>query len=631
MASSFKSWNFNYRRKAEIPPSSYKDETATAAEPKESHAKPKIAKLLPVIWELLRPFRWLLFGSLLLMVVNRLCSFAIPISSRYLINDVMYKHELRKLPLIIGAVIAATFLQGITTYVLFQRISVAGQQVIAELRMRLQRHIVHLPISFYDNNRTGTIVARIMTDVEGVRNIVGAGLLDFAGGVLTATIALVVLVHISVRMTLLTCGILLIFGLFLKKTFAVLRPIAVEKSRINAEVTGRLTESVGGVRVVKGYCAEEHEARVFAEGARRILNNMAKSVDAQSFLSFCSIMILGFTAALIMYLGGRDVAQQRLDIGGYVEFILLLAFIIAPIAMLVSVGTQLTEAFAGLDRTMEILNELPEDVEPARTKECGRIIGNIEFKKVTFAYEAPSDPVLQNISFEAKPGTITALVGSSGSGKSTIISLICGFHSAVKGQVLIDGVDLDAMRLSSFRQQLGVVLQETFLFDGTIRENVLFSRPRAPEEQLVHACRIARVDEFAERFPAQYETIVGERGVKLSGGQRQRVSIARAILADPRILILDEATSSLDSESETLIQQGLSYLMQGRTTIVIAHRLSTIRRADQILVIEQGRVLERGNHESLYRLGGRYYELYIKQHGLDTDLFLAPGEGDKIV
>ena len=586
---------------------------------------------MPEIARLLRPFRWLLVGSLLLMIVNRLCSFAVPISSRYLINDVMYKHQLGELPLIIGAVVGATFLQGITTYLLFERLSLAGQRLIAELRMQVQQHIMRLPISFHDKNRTGTIVARIMTDVEGVRNIVGAGLLDFAGGVLTAIIALVILVRISTRMTILTCAILIAFSLFLRKAFRTLRPIARERSRINAEVTGRLTEAVGGVRVIKGYHAEEQEARIFAEGARRLLDNMAKSIGAQSLLSFCSITILGLTAALIMYMGSRDVMRQRLDVGGYVEFNLLLVFMVAPMAMLVSVGTQLTEAFAGLDRTMEILSEVQEDTEPARTKDIGPIIGNVEFKSVAFAYEPASELVLHGISFEAKPDTVTALVGSSGSGKSTIISLICGFHSAVGGQVLIDSLDLATVRLSSFRRQLGVVFQETFLFDGSIRENVLFSRPQASAELFLEACRTARVDEFAERFPARYETIVGERGVKLSGGQRQRIAIARAILADPRILILDESTSSLDSESEAMIQDGLGYLMQGRTTFVIAHRLSTIRRADQILVIEQGRIVERGNHESLYQLRRRYYELYTRQHSLETNLFLAPGEGDRII
>jgi len=420
------------------------------------------------------------------------------------------------------------------------------------------------------------------------------------------------------------------FSWFLKRTFGVTRPLFRERSRINAEVTGRLTESIGGVRVVKGYHAEESEARIFAGGANRILQNLTRSIIAQSFMSFCFTVVFGAAGALIMYLSAREVMAHRLDVGSYVEFIMLLAFIVAPIAMLVSVGTQLTEALAGLDRTAEILNEPEEDREPARTQVVEPIQGDVAFKDVAFAY-IPDKPVLHGVSFEAKAGTVTALVGSSGSGKSTIISLICGFHTADGGRVSIDGVNLDTIRLSSFRQQLGVVLQETFLFDGTIRENVLFSRPRATEGQLMEACRLARVDEFAECFPEQYETVVGERGVKLSGGQRQRVSIARAILADPRILILDEATSSLDSESEAMIQHGLSYLMQGRTTFVIAHRLSTIRRADQILVIERGRVVERGTHESLYRLQNRYYDLYTRQYGVETNLFLAPGEVDKIV
>jgi subfamily B ATP-binding cassette protein MsbA len=346
-------------------------------------------------------------------------------------------------------------------------------------------------------------------------------------------------------------------------------------------------------------------------------------------MTLSSTMVLGVVGALIMYLGAKEIGAHRLDVGGYVEYTMLLAFMIAPIVQLVSIGTQLTEALAGLDRTTEILSEREEDSEPNRTVILPTIHGDVAFNDVTFSYE-PGKPVLHGISFESKPGTVTALVGSSGSGKSTIISLICAFHTATRGQVLIDGIDLATIRLSSYRQQLGVVLQETFLFDGTIRENIFFSRPDATEEQLMEACRIARVDEFAERFPEGYDTIVGERGVKLSGGQRQRISIARAILADPRILILDEATSSLDSESEAMIQNGLSYLMQGRTTFVIAHRLSTIRRADQILVVEQGNIVERGTHESLYQLGGRYYDLYTRQHGLETNLFLAPGEGDKI-
>jgi subfamily B ATP-binding cassette protein MsbA len=582
------------------------------------------------IWKLIRPHRWLLVGSILLMIVDRVCSLAMPIASRYLVNDVMYRRQLDKLPLILGAVAIATLAHGLITYILNRQLYTAGQGLIAELRMRVQRHIGRMPVSFYDENRTGTLVARIMTDVEGIRNFIGDGLLDFAGGILTGIIALVILIRISTPMTILALSILIAFGLFLKKTFGLLRPIVRERSRINAEVTGRLTESLGGVRVVKGYHAEDSEAHVFAEGIARLFRNIKQSISAQAFMSLCSVVALGVVGGLVMYLGAREVVAQRLDVGGYVEFIMLLGFIAAPIALLVNVGTQLTEALAGLDRTTEILNEPSEDHIFARTQVVERMQGDVVFKGVTFAY-TPDKPVLHGISFESKPGTVTALVGSSGSGKSTIISLICAFHTASAGAILIDGVDLATIKLSSYRLQLGVVLQETFLFDGTIRENVLFSRPNARDAEVMNACRIACVDEFAERFPDGYETIVGERGIKLSGGQRQRLSIARAILADPRILILDEATSSLDSESEAMIQSGLNFLMMGRTTFVIAHRLSTIRRADQILVVEQGCIVERGTHESLYRGGGRYYELYTRQHGLETNLFLAPGEGDAVM
>jgi subfamily B ATP-binding cassette protein MsbA len=585
---------------------------------------------MPEVWKLVKPRRWPLAGCLVLMIVNRFCGFAVPISSRYLINNVMYLHEVTKLPLIIGAVAGATFVQGITTYILDRYLSITGQRLITGLRMQVQEHIGRLPISFYDENRTGALVARIMTDVEGVRNIIGEPLLNLVGGVLTAIIALGILVRISTVMTLLTVCILVAFGWFLKKAFGIIRPIFRERSKINAEVTGRLTESLGGVRVVKGYHAEESEARVFAGGANRLLQNMIRSIAAHNTMSLCSTMVLGVVGGLVMYLGARQVLTHRLDVGAYVEFTMLLAFMVAPVALAISLGTQLSEALASLDRTSEILKEAEEDREPERTRVVESVRGEVIFSGVGFAY-APGKPVLHGISFESRPGTVTALVGASGSGKSTIISLLCGFHKPVSGEVYIDGVDLSTIRLSSYRQQLGVVLQETFLFDGTIRENVLFSRPRASEAQLMQACRIARVDEFAERFPEQYETVVGERGIKLSGGQRQRISIARAILADPRILILDEATSSLDSESEALIQSGLSYLMQSRTTFVIAHRLSTIRRADQILVIDDGRIVERGTHESLYRCQGRYYDLYNRQHSLEANLFLAPGEGDELV
>jgi ABC-type multidrug transport system fused ATPase/permease subunit len=595
-----------------------------------SRRAPRLSKVLLEIWKLIKPHRWLLVGSILLMIVDRACSLAMPIASRYLVNDVMYRRQLDKLPLILSAVAIATLAHGLITYILNRQLYTAGQGLIAELRMRVQRHIGRMPVSFYDENRTGTLVARIMTDVEGIRNFIGDGLLDFAGGILTGIIALIILIRISTPMTILALAILIAFGLFLKKTFGLLRPIVRERSRINAEVTGRLTESLGGVRVVKGYRAEDSEARVFAEGIARLFRNIKQSISAQAFMSLCSVVALGAVGVLVMYLGAREVMAQRLDVGGYVEFIMLLGFIAAPIALLVSVGTQLTEALAGLDRTTEILNEPSEDHIFARTQVVERMQGHVVFKGVTFAY-TPDKPVLHGISFESKPGTVTALVGSSGSGKSTIISLICAFHTASAGAILIDGADLATIKLSSYRLQLGVVLQETFLFDGTIRENVLFSRPNARDAEVMNACRIACVDEFAERFPAGYETIVGERGIKLSGGQRQRLSIARAILADPRILILDEATSSLDSESEAMIQSGLNFLMMGRTTFVIAHRLSTIRRADQILVVEQGCIVERGTHESLYRGGGRYYELYTRQHGLETNLFLAPGEGDAVM
>lgn len=563
------------------------------------------------------------------MIINRASGLVLPASTRYLIDNVMGKHLLNQLPIIVGVVALATVIQGISSFTLTQLLSKEGQRLIAELRMQVQEHIGRLPVAFYDENRTGTLVARIMTDVEGVRNLIGTGVIDFFGGVMTALFAFGYLIHLSVQMTMVTFFILVIFGLILQRAFKTIRPIFRERSKINAEVTGRLTESLGGVRVVKGYHAEESEAKVFSSGANRLLKNVISSLTAQSLMALASTAVLGVVGALIMYLGAHQVVAGRLTTGGYVTYVMFLAFMIAPIVQLVSIGTQLTEAVAGLDRTNEILSEATEDADPVRIKELDFIKGDVSFRDVTFSYEKDKE-VLHGISFDSQPGTVTALVGSSGSGKSTIISLICAFHSASTGKVLIDGVDLATIRLSSYRSQLGVVLQETFLFDGTIRENILFSHPSATEELFIDACRIARVDEFAERFKDGYETIVGERGVKLSGGQRQRLSIARAILADPRILILDEATSSLDSESEAMIQNGLNHLMQGRTTFVIAHRLSTIRRADQILVVEQGNIVERGTHESLFALNGRYYDLYTRQHGLETNLFLAPGEGDNV-
>jgi subfamily B ATP-binding cassette protein MsbA len=469
-----------------------------------------------------------------------------------------------------------------------------------------------------------------MTDVEGVRNLLGTGLVDFVGGIVAAAIALVLLIRISAPLTLIAVGSLAFFAFFLNKAFATIRPIFRERGKINAEVTGRLTESLGGVRVIKGYHAEQREESVFAAGVRRLLENVMRTLTATSLMSLSASVLLGGVGAATMYIGGRQMVAHTLTPGSYFSYNFLLVFLVAPIMQVVSIGTQLTEALAGLERTQEVMRERPEDQDPKRSVRLPDIVGTIEFDNVSFSYDGAHE-VLHDVSFRSEPGTVTALVGSSGSGKSTTIGLICAFYVPTQGTIRVDGVDLSTARLDSYRTRLGVVLQESFLFDGTIRENVAFSRPEASEEEIMRACRIARVDEFAESFADRYDTIVGERGVKLSGGQRQRISIARAILAEPRILILDEATSSLDSESEEMIQHGLSYLMQGRTTFVIAHRLSTIRRADQIMVMEQGRIVERGTHAELYAARGRYYDLYTRQHGIENNLFLAPGEGDAVV
>jgi subfamily B ATP-binding cassette protein MsbA len=525
-------------------------------------------------------------------------------------------------------VLTATIIQGITSFSLTQLLSKAAQRLIAELRQKVQAHVGRLSVSFHDSTKSGVLVSRIMSDVEGVRNLIGTGLVDLAGGLLTAVIALVVLFRISALMTVIAFGFLSCFAFALKKAFQTIRPIFRERSKINAEVTGRLAESLGGVRVVKGYHAEDREEQVFSGGVMRLLNNVMRSLTATSVMGLSASVLLGVVGAVIMFVGARQILSGSLTIGGFFTYTLFMGFLIAPVMQIVQIGTQLTEALAGLERTQEILNEFAEDADPKRTVSLPAIRGDVAFENVRFSYDGVRT-VLKGISFQAQPGTATALVGSSGSGKSTIIGLISAFYVPSQGAVLVDGIDLSTVRLDSYRTQLGVVLQESFLFDGTIRENVAFSRPHATEEDILRACRIARVDEFAENFADKYETIVGERGVKLSGGQRQRISIARAILAEPRILILDEATSSLDSESEQMIQQGLTYLMRGRTTFVIAHRLSTIRRADQILVVEQGEIVERGNHEELYAAHGRYFELYTKQHGLESNLFLAPGEADR--
>jgi len=599
----------------------------------QSPAKPSrktpIFQALPEIWQLIRPRRALMMLGFGLMIINRVSGLVLPYSTKFLIDDVIGKRHFRMLYPLVGIVLAATLVQGLTSFALTQTLSKAAQKLIAELRRRVQEHIGRLSVSYYDSNKTGVLVSRIMSDVEGVRNLIGTGLVDFVGGLLTAVIAFAVLIRISPVMTAIAFGFLLVFGVGLRKAFRTIRPIFRERAKINAEVTGRLTESLGGVRVVKGYHAEEREHHVFSLGVERLLQNVFRTLTATSVMSLSSSALMGVIGAIVMFMGTRQILAGKLTLGGFFTYTMFLGYLAAPLFQVVGIGTQITEAIAGLERTREVLDETPEDEDPNRTVTLLEIRGDVAFQDVTFAYDQ-AKTVLHDISFRARPGTVTALVGSSGSGKSTIIGLIAAFHTPNSGKVLVDSVDLSSVRLESYRTQLGMVLQDSFLFDGTIRENVAFSKPDATEDEILRACAIARVDEFAEKYETTYDTVIGERGVKLSGGQRQRVSIARAILANPRILILDEATSSLDSESEAMIQEGLAYLMQGRTTFVIAHRLSTIRRADQILVVEAGRIVERGTHESLYELGGRYYELYTKQHGIEQNLFLAPGEGDTL-
>ncbi|HXX43996.1 MAG TPA: ABC transporter ATP-binding protein [Candidatus Acidoferrales bacterium] len=598
--------------------------TTGNADPK-TPAKPLAWKVLPHVWPLLKPRRGIFALGFVLMATNRFSGLVLPASSKYLLDDIILKRHVHLLVPLVLVVFFATIVQALTSYALTQLISKSSQKMIADLRIQVQAHIGRLPVSFYDSNRIGSLVSRIMTDVEGVRNLIGTGLIDFVGGIMTAAIALGYLLRASAMMTATAALFLVIFAFGLTHAFKAIRPYYRARPRINAEVTGRLTESLGGVRIVKGYHAEEREAAVFRVGVQRLLDNVVQTLTATSLMSAGATVLMGIISASIMFLGARSILSGAMTPGEFISYLAFLAMLIVPVAQVVSIGPLMTEALAGLERTREVLDEKPEDQDPRRTVRLDRIEGTVVFKGVSFAYDI-NKQVLSDISFESKPGTLTAFVGPSGAGKSTIIGLIAAFYVPTSGSVLVDGFDLAAVRLDSYRTQLGVVLQETFLFDGTIRDNVVFARPCASEEEILAACRIAHVDEFAKGFAGGYDTVVGEHGVKLSGGQRQRVSIARAILANPRILILDEATSSLDSESEALIQQGLSHLMSGRTTFVIAHRLSTIRRADQILVVEAGRIIERGTHESLLAARGRYHDHFAKQQGLEANLFLAPGE-----
>ena len=577
--------------------------------------------------ELLWPRRRLFLLGLLLVFINRAASLVLPTSTKYLIDDVVQNRRADLLTPIVAIVGVAVLIQGVTSFGLIQLLSTSAQRLIAEMRVRVQSHIGRLPVRYYDANKTGSLVSRIMSDVEGVRNLLGTGLVELIGGIFTSVIAFALLIRVNATLTFVALGFLLVFGVILQRAFKSIRPIFRERGKINADVTGRLTETLGGVRVVKGFHAEGREAAVFESGAMRLFENVRKTLFATSAIGLASTVLMGVVSATVMVIGGRLMIQGAMTIGEFFQFTLLLGFMVAPVFQIASIGSQITESFAGLDRMHEVLNERPEDQDPERTVEMSRIGGHVRFEDVEFEYEAER-PVLRGITLEAKPGTVTALVGSSGSGKSTLIGLVAAFSKPRAGRITIDGIDLSTARLDSYRSQLGVVLQDNFLFDGSIKENILFGRPAAADDEVREAARIARVEEFAAQFEQGLDTIVGERGVKLSGGQRQRVAIARAILANPRILILDEATSSLDSESESMIQEGLAALMQGRTTFAIAHRLSTIRNADQILVLEHGLIVERGTHAELLAIRGRYFDLYTKQAGLEANRYVNPGEKD---
>lgn len=571
------------------------------------------------------PRRHLFLIGLVLIFINRAAGLVLPGSTKYLIDDVVLNRKEELLIPLAAIVGAAVLVQAVTSYALVQLLSTSAQQLIADMRVRVQRHIGRLPVRYYDSNKTGALVSRIMSDVEGVRNLVGTGLVEFIGGLFTAVIAFFLLLRINPSMTALALVFMSVFGLIVKKAFGKVRPMYRERGKINAEVTGRLTESLGGVRIVKGFHAEEREAATFAAGAGRLFDWVRSTLVMQSTVSLISTLFMGLVSVTVMIAGGRMLVRGTMTVGDFVAYTLYMGFMIAPVFQIVGIGNQISEAFAGLDRMQEVLQEQPEDLDPERTEAVGEIRGHVRFENVTFEYDA-GKPVLKEVSLDASPDTMTALVGPSGSGKSTLIGLVAAFAKPSSGRVMVDGIDLSTVRLDSFRSQLGVVLQDNFLFDGTIKENILFGLPEATDEEMRRAAQIARVDEFALRMEHGYDTIIGERGVKLSGGQRQRVAIARAILADPRILILDEATSSLDSESEALIQEGLAALMKNRTTFVIAHRLSTIRRAHQILVLEDGRIIERGTHAELLKLMGRYFDLYTKQAGLEANRFVNPGE-----
>lgn len=573
--------------------------------------KPRVTALdafKTFIW----PRRKTVLIGLLLIVISRLASLVLPGASKYLIDNVIVNKDLHMLKILLLVVGLAIIVQSVTSFLLTQILSVEAQHLISQLRIKVQKQILSLPVSYFDNNKSGALVSRIMNDVEGVRNLVGTGLVQLVGGSLTAIISLVLLIRISPMMTLYVLVPVGIFAFIALKAFKYIRPIFRTRGIINAEVTGRLTETLNGIRVIKGFNAEEQETNAFQKGVDQLFQNIKKSLTSTSLITSSATLLLGLASTGIMGIGGYMIIKGELTYGDFISFTLYLGFMIAPIVQMSNIGSQLTEAFAGLDRTEEIMNMAPEDNKLHRTNTLGDIKGDIKFENVSFAYEEGKE-VVKNITFDAPSGSVIALVGSSGSGKTTIAGLAATFLVPESGVITVDGQDISKVNLNSYRKHLGVVLQDDFLFEGTIRENILFPRPNATEDQLLDAVNAAYVYEFTNRFEKGLDTVIGERGVKLSGGQRQRIAIARAVLANPKIIILDEATSNLDTESESLIQKSLTELMKGRTTFVIAHRLSTIRQADQILVIENGQIAERGSHQELIESKGRYFQLYTYQ------------------
>ena len=582
-----------------------------------------------VVWREARDLVWARRGRLavgmILMAISRLAGLVLPASSKILIDEVVGKSRADLLWPLAAAAGAATVVQAATGFALSQVLGIAAQKSIAEMRRQVQQHVIRLPVSYFDSTKTGVLISRVMNDAEGIRNLVGNGLVQLVGSVVTAAIALGVLFWLNWRLTTVTLMLLAAFGGVMALAFTRLRPIFRERGKISAEVTGRLTETLGGIRVVKAYTAERRESLVFARGIHRLFRNIARSMVGVSAVSAASMVIVGVIGVLMIMVGGRAILDGDMTLGDFVMYIFFTGLVAAPVVSIASIGTQVSEAFAGLDRIREVRQVATEDEEDAAREPIGQLRGDVAFDDVRFSYVAGVE-VLKGVSFHAPAGTTTALVGSSGSGKSTLISLVMAFNRPQAGSVHIDGRDLSRLKLHDYRSQLGIVLQDNFLFDGTIAENVGFSKPGATREEIEAAARTAHCEEFVRGFELGYDTVVGERGVKLSGGQRQRIAIARAILADPRILILDEATSSLDSESEAMIQDGLRALRHGRTTFVIAHRLSTIRSADQILVLEHGEIVERGTHAQLLARGGRYRQLYDKQYNFERDRFINPGE-----